>query len=118
MRVVVERGDHRRLDGRGRDEPEVLARLEELPHERRVAGEERRAVPGEVRLLRERVDAQQPRVIAVGHERVEDARHALAGRRAGGCPALGLPPELGVALVIDEHRPERAGPGDRGAQSE
>ena len=56
--VVAEGGDHGRLHGRGRHKAGMLAHLQDAAHELLVAGEERGAIAGEVRLLAERVDAE------------------------------------------------------------
>ena len=67
-----------------------------------TSGDERRAVPGHVRLLREGVDDERVAMAVADDARVEQARHRLVG-------PLALPPELGVALVADDdRRPVRA----------
>ena len=64
--VVAERGDHRGLHRRGNDHPGVLADLEQLRDQRRVAGDEAGPVAGEVRSLRQRVHGEQA-VVAPPH---------------------------------------------------
>jgi hypothetical protein len=78
----------------------VLADLQERAEDRRVAGQEGRAVAGEVRALGEGVDGDDAVVGAAVDVRVQ---HRDRG---------GLPAQLQVALVGEEQDAVRAGPGD------
>src|SRR5690606_12165913 len=94
--LVAERRDHRGLHGGRRHETEVLAHREQLAHELTASGHESGAVAGEVRLLRERVHREREASRALGHLGVQDAGSGL----------VGAPVELGVALVVRDHRAE------------
>ncbi len=99
--VVVERGRHRDLLGAGQHEAEVLADREQLAHHRRIAGDERGAVAGQVRPLGQGVHGEDP---GRGRRR----RRPDAARETGSA----LPAALQVALVGDQQGAALTAPGD------
>ena len=104
VRVVRQRGGHRRLDRPRHDHARLLAGREQPRHQRRVTGHEAGAVAGQAGALGQRVDREHA-VERVAADRRVQHRHGL-----------GVPAEREVALVGDHDRAALAGPVDDLAQ--
>ena len=111
VRVVAEGGDHRRLHGRGRHQSEVLAHREQLADHVAASRDESGAVAGQVGLLAERRHRERQATAVADDATVQDA-----GRRLVLCSLDLGPVELGVALVVRDHRAELARAPDGAGQ--
>ena len=85
--LTVQRGDHRPLHRRRHHHPGVLAHLEQIGDQRRIAGDEPSAIAGEIRRFGQRMHGEQTGVIAPADSLVEN-RHRV-----------GIPGQTQVALV-------------------
>ena len=102
--VVAERSGHRRLHRVRDHQARVFAHGQQLPDQRRVAGEETSAVARQIRRLGQRMDRQQTGQITVGDPGVEDRQRFVVPRQAQ------------VALVRHHDRPALARPLDHLAE--
>ena len=101
MLVVIQRGDHGRLNGAGHHQAGVFAHLQQPGHHVRVARHETGPVAGHVRPLRQGMDGEQPLVTVPAYRGMEH------GDR------LGVPAEFDVALVADHQDAGLRGPTPR-----
>ena len=99
--VVIKRGSSRSLDRIRRHHPGVLTHLKQLRDHRRITRQERRAVAGQIRALRQRVHRDHAVVRTAAHAGVQN-RHRFGA----------LPPEHDVALVRDHQHVAGPRPGD------
>ncbi len=104
MRLVAQRGHHRRLNRGGQHQTGMLAYLEQLGHHADIPGNEPGAVTRQVGALRQRVHHEQVVVAALAEIRTQHR-----GR-------LCVPAELAITLVGRQQGAVLAGRGDPAAQ--
>ena len=91
--------------GYGHNHPGVLAAVDQVRHDDRIAGDKCRPVAGHVGLLAQRIDGEQAIVGAFCDLRIQDARD-----RGAATLDVPLPPaELGVAFIGRDDGAELAG---------
>ncbi len=104
MGLIVQHRDECSLHRARHHHAEVLPQAKDLLDERGIACDEPCTVAGGVGALRH------------GMHRNESGDVALADGRIQHGDRLGVPAEFAIALIIDEHRAQLAGPCDEAAE--
>src|SRR5699024_3766857 len=99
MRVITQSHGHRVLDRPRNDHARVLARVDEVRDDPRVAGDEGGTVAGEVGLLGQGVYREQARQVAARDRGVQDGRYGTA--TPGFVPVS--PSQFRIAFVGSDH---------------